>query len=74
VMLIFFNKNNTNFMTFLNRNWEDAVKRGGADNPPRLLLVILKTFWKEFFVSGVVVFLNDIIIRFYNQYGCKLKH
>jgi hypothetical protein len=42
------------------------VKRGGADNPPRLLFVILKTFWKEYFVSGVVVFLNDPVIRFFN--------
>jgi hypothetical protein len=49
----------------LNRNWEDAVIRGGADHPPRLLFVILKTFWKEFFMSGIVVFLNDPVIRFY---------
>lgn len=49
----------------LNRNWEDAVIIGGADHPPRLLFVILKTFWKEFLMSGIVVFLNDPVIRFF---------
>lgn len=54
-------------MQFLNRNWENALKRGGPDKPPRLLFVILKTFWKQYLISGLVVLLNDPVVRFYNQ-------
>ncbi|XP_059490469.1 ATP-binding cassette sub-family C member 4-like [Neocloeon triangulifer] len=47
----------------LEKHWNAAIAKRGKENPPRILLILLKTIWRDFLLAAFAIFTNDCILR-----------